>query len=233
MKTLWYGLTAATGLASLTALLYCLCPKDLREKRAVSAAEDEVYATVVHDMTSPGQARPDYLKQLVFDETVLNDHLSGEATKACTESVLKQRQWIDKPPYNSVADKIYRALAGGSYDAIPRADTIQDFAHKSCSGGSLSRTFHTDSPRVFVEPDAFFMDVVPIRKNNLKDFQQTFPEAAGTISLSHAGFDSRLDEAIVSTSFVCGGLCGSGRLYILRKKKGTWQVIGSSTVWIS
>jgi hypothetical protein len=216
----------------LIALLYCFYPKDLREESAVSTAEDDVYEAVVRDMTSTGQARAD-LKQLVFDETVLNGHLGGDAAKACKESVLKQRQWVDKPPYNSVADKIYRALTGGSYDAFPQADTIQDFAQKSCSGDSLSRTFHTDSPRVFVDPDAFFMDVVPIRKNTLRDFQQTFPEAAGIISLSRVGFDSRLDEAIVSTSFVCGGLCGSGRLYILRKKQGRWQVIGNSTVWIS
>ena len=70
-------------------------------------------------------------------------------------------------------------------------------------------------------------------KNTLKDFRQTFPGASGIISLSRVGFDSTLHEAIVSSEFVCGMLCGEGRRHILRETRGKWVVVQSLVVWIS
>jgi hypothetical protein len=171
---------------------------------------------------------------LVFDETVLTDLTTGADTKACKESVRKQARLLDNtPPYNSLADKIYRNLTRGWDDGSLRADTIQDFIQKSCTEGPLSRTFHTDLPRVFVNPNSISFDIAPIDRNGRKDFQQTFPGASGIISLSHVGFDPTLREAIVSTSFICGDLCGTGRRYILRKKRDRWVVIGKPIVWVS
>jgi|SRR5215472_11581612 len=222
---------------AVTAVVYCTI--HLRSRAPASAqaaayAEDEVYEAVVRDMVTPvhGQA---HISQLVFDDTVLTDLTTGEDKKACQESVRK-RPLLDgsTPPYNSLLDKAYRVLTGGWWDTSTlRADTIQDFVEKSCTVGRLSTTFHTDFPRTFVDRDSFGFDMVPNQKNTPKDFRQTFPGASGIISLSRVGFDSTLHEAIVSSAFVCGMLCGEGRRHILRKTRGRWVVVQSLVVWIS
>lgn len=207
--------------------------KSRADERAVAVAEDEVYEAVVRDMVAPvhGQGK---IRQLVFEDSVLTG-LGPEAnTETCQESVLKQIRLLNNaPPYNSAADKIYRLVTRGWYDNSPRPDTALDFSKRSCGKGPLSRTFHTDFPRVFINPNSVYFDIVPTDRNDLKDFRQTYPKASGIISLSRVGFDSTLDEAIVSASFVCGGLCGTGQIYILKKRWGRWEVASSSIIWVS
>jgi hypothetical protein len=193
-----------------------------------------VYEAVVHDMVTPihGQA---HISQLVFDDTVLTDLTTGEDKKSCQERVRKEALLErSTPPYNSFFDKTYRVLSGSWWDTgWLRADTIQDFVEKSCTGGRLSTTFHTDFPRTFVDRDAFDFDMVPNQKNTPKDFRQAFPGASGIISLSRVGFDSNLHEAIVSSQFVCGFLCGQVRRHILRKTRDKWVVVQTVVVGTS
>jgi hypothetical protein len=225
------------SLACAAIAIALLCWFHLSESRpdetAVTAAQDEVYEAVVRDMVRPADGKSD-IRQLVFDETVLSDLSTGADIKPCEESVRKRTRLEDSAPsYNSVADKIYRVLTDGWYGSLPRADTIQDFVQKSCTSGPLSRTFHTDFPRAFINPNTVFFDIVPFDRPGQEDFQQTFRAASGIISLSHVGFDASLHEAVISTLFICGSLCGTGRLYILRKKRGRWEVISSPIVWVS
>ena len=226
----WIAPVACAAIA--IALLLFYLSKSRPDERAITAAEDEVYEAVVHAMVTPahGQAHVD---QLVFDDAVLVGFISGGDAKDCKESVRQQLRFDDPPPFNTLADKGYRVLTRGWYDGSLRADTIEDFIEKSCTKGPLSRTFHTDFPRVFIDPNSVLFDIVAADRNGLKDFHQTFPKAAGIISLSHVGFDSGLRQAMVSSSFVCGGLCGTGRLYILRKTGGTWEVTSNSITWVS
>jgi hypothetical protein len=214
------------------ALLWFYLSKSRPDESAKKAAEDEVYEAVVRAMVTPtnGQATTN---QLVFDDAVLVGFINGGDAKSCKESVRKQLRFDDTPPFNTLADKVYRVLARGGYDDSPRSDTIQDFIEKSCTKGPLSRTFHTDFPRVFIDHNSVFFDIVPIDRSGLKDFRQTFPKAAGIISLSHVGFDSSLHQAMVSSWFDCGFLCGTGRLYILRKTRGRWEVVSISITWVT
>ena len=209
---------------AVTAVVYCtihIRSRPPASPQAVASAEDEVYEAVVRDIVTPvhGQA---HISQLVFDDTVLTDVATGEDKKSCQERVRKRRLLEGStPPYNSPLDKIYRVLTGGWWDTGSlRADTIQDFSEKSCTVGRLSTTFHTEFPRVFINREA-------------TGFRRTFPGASGIISLSRVGFDSTLHEAIVSSAFVCGTLCGEGRRHILRKTRGKWVVVQSLVVWIS
>jgi hypothetical protein len=228
----WIVPLACAALA-IALLCWFYLSKSRPDERAVTAAEDEVYEAVVRDMVSPTNRKAN-INQLVFNEAVLTDLTTGEDIKACKESVRQQARFQDNaPPYNALADKIYRVVTLGWRDGSPRADTIQDFIQKSCTDGPLSRAFHTDFPRVFINPNSISFGIAPIYRSGREDFQQTFPGASGIISLSHAGFDSSLHEAIISTSFVCGFLCGSGRRYTLRKKWGRWEIISNPVVWVS
>jgi hypothetical protein len=221
------------GCLVVTAVVYCtihLRSRTPASPQAIASAEDEVYEAVVRDMVRPtdGQAN---ISQLVFDDTVLTDLTTGADTKFCQDSVRKRLrlEGNNAPPFNSLADKVYRILHGGD-DAL-RADTIQDFLEKSCTVGRLSQSFHTDLPKTFTVGNVHFSDLIV--NDGSKSFEQLFPGASGIIAFSHVGFDSTLREAIVSVSFFCGGLCGSGHRYVLKKKRGRWEVVSKLMVWVS
>jgi hypothetical protein len=47
--------------------------------------------------------------------------------------------------------------------------------------------------------------------------------SAGLFSMSEIAFDKKHRRALVSYSFVCGSLCGSGGVWLLEKVDGTWK----------
>jgi hypothetical protein len=228
----WIVIVGCVAVA-ITILGWTHLSKPRRDTNAVAAAQDEVYEAVVGYITAPVRGRSS-IGRLVFDETVLAGFgvLSGPMPKTCKEAIHKVLRANDHtPPFNSLADKLYRLFAGT--DASLQSDTIADFVEKACTSGRLSQTFHTAQPRSFIPADSVYFEGWPSRNKAAKPLEQLFPGADGIISFSHVGFDSSLHQAIVSTSFVCGGLCGTGRYYVLKKRSGRWQIIGGSIVWVS
>ena len=51
------------------------------------------------------------------------------------------------------------------------------------------------------------------------------------LELSSPAFDGEV--AFVETAYVCGGLCGNGLLYALRRNRGDWHIVAVSDTWIS
>ncbi len=223
------------GSAVAATAILCSCRLlDLRaDRKKVSATEDEVYEAIVRDMMAHGHDSI-ATSQLVFDNAVLTNLGTEESMTSCKERVRKE-QSLERgaPPFNSLPDKIYRILTLSSWDDRSlRADTIEDFLEKSCTTGGVSTTFHTDLPRSFVVGADVHFKGWPIMKDETSSFEQLFPGAAGIISFSHVGFDPALHKAIVSVSFVCGGLCGTGWRYILEKKRGRWEVTNKLMRWM-
>jgi hypothetical protein len=204
------------------------------DEKMVLAAQNEVYEAVVRDMVTTTQWQTN-VSELVFDDAVLTERIPAEDIRACTERARMQLRLAEdpRPQYDSLADKIYRAFAHGSYDNSLRVDTIQDFLEKSCTVGRLSTTFHTDLPRTFISTESIHFEGWPVEKNGPSSFEQRFRGASGIISFSLVGFDSTLREAVVSTSLVCGGLCGTGCRYVLKKKWGRWEGAYKWTFWVS
>ncbi len=206
--------------------------QDLNEKKEL-AVQDEVYAAVVREMITPADGRV-RITQLVFSGALLSNRKAGTDMEACKEDVRKRERWVvDPPPYDTLLDKIYRFLTRGWASSAVQTETVEDFLLKSCITGSLSRTFHTDLPRGFVESENVLFEGWPIQKNGSPTFEKLFPGANGVISFSRVGFDSSLDEAMVSVSFYCGGLCGEGWHYTLKKRRGKWEVASKQMVWVS
>jgi hypothetical protein len=215
--------------------LFCwsYLPRNRPDKKEISIAQDEVYEAVVRDMATPAHGRPG-ISQLVFDDKVLTNLSSEADIKSCKRNAHEGLALESATlPYNSVADKVYRIFARSAYDDSLRADTIQEFLEKSCTVGPLSQTFHTDLPRTFIPAESVHFEGWPVQKDGSRSFEQLFPGASGIISFSRVGFDSTLHEAIVATSFVCGGLCGSGNRNVLRKRHGRWEVVNKWTAWVS
>jgi hypothetical protein len=218
-NSLWCsGVATITGLTiAITDLCSCNSSTTRQDGKTVLAAQDEVYAAAVRDMITPYR-RGVRVTQLVFGDEVLNDRKAGTDMKACEEE--GRSHWdFDAIPYDSVFDKIYWRLTGGWANGSAGTETVEDFFEKSCSTGHLSRTFSTDLPRSFVAPESVHFEGWPLEKNGVPSIEKLFPGAEGIISFSHVGFDAALDEAVVSTSFYCDGLCGTHWRYTLKKKR--------------
>jgi hypothetical protein len=234
LRIAYHSRFMATVAFAIAVLSACSSSKPRPSEIETASAEDEVYEAVVRHMISPAGARP-RINQLVFGDGLLTELEPGGSVESCKTRTSKEFSLVIRPPqYNSIADKAYRFFVRGEHGGALRSDTVQNFLARSCrSGGPLSHTFHTDLPRTFIPAESVHFKGWPIQKDESKAFEQLYPGAGGIISFSHVGFDSTLDEAIVSTSFVCGGLCGTGYRYILRKKSGRWEVVDGLMVWVS
>lgn len=52
-----------------------------------------------------------------------------------------------------------------------------------------------------------------------------------SLSVSSPAFHEEI--AFVETGFVCGGLCGFGQLYALRRRDGAWGIVAVTNTWVS
>jgi hypothetical protein len=213
---------------------YAPRPKHNLDEKAVAVAQDEVYAAVVRDMIAPGGG-PGHVTQLVFGDELLSESRAGIDRKACKEEVRKQEHWkFDDPPlYDTLLDRTYRFLTRGWISGSAGTETVEDFLEKTCTAGHLSRTFQTDLPRSFITSENIHFKGLSIEEEGPLSFEKLFPGASGVISFSRVGFDSGLDEAMVSVSFYCGGLCGTGWRYILKERRGKWEVADKPIIWMS
>lgn len=57
--------------------------------------------------------------------------------------------------------------------------------------------------------------------------------AHGLLTISEIRFDKLHMHALVSFSFVCGGLCGNATTMLLEKKDGTWKKKAQCGGWVS
>jgi hypothetical protein len=55
----------------------------------------------------------------------------------------------------------------------------------------------------------------------------------GLFTLSEIVFDKGHLQAVVSYSFVCGGLCGHGNTLVLKKLGNSWKVTKKCGGWVS
>ncbi|HKE59326.1 MAG TPA: hypothetical protein VKB46_21605 [Pyrinomonadaceae bacterium] len=64
-------------------------------------------------------------------------------------------------------------------------------------------------------------------------FYRRYPQSSGTIDMSNVGFNAELDQALVYTGRMCGGLCGAGHFVLLSKDERGWKVAAKVMTWIS
>ena len=64
-------------------------------------------------------------------------------------------------------------------------------------------------------------------------FWKQHPNSTGLLTLSRVSFYSGTGEAVLVASEVCGGLCGNGYLFRLKKDHGAWKIIEERFLWIS
>lgn len=236
MKFRRFGSWTAIGscVAFAMALLSCSYLLDSHPaEKEVSAAQDEVYEAVMRELASSDHGRT-RMSQLVFDEALLIKEGNGIGPEGCNETVRRRLPLTnDTPKYNSWYDKGYRFVTRGWGDGSAGKQAMEDYVRKLCIAGHLSRTFRTDLPRTFISGESVHFEGWPVEKNGPPSFEKRFPGAGGITAFSRAGFNPALDEAVVFRSFFCGGLCGSGWRYFLKKRRGKWQITDQTMIWVS
>lgn len=230
MKIALHFCVARLAFAALAIAALCACnsSKPTPTVKEIATAEDEIYDAVIRHMTRPAD-RTVPITQLVFDDTLLTDLQPSGNVEACKQNTLTDYQLNlnPRPPlYNSLADKAYRFVTRSGDPDTLRVETIQNFLDRSCISGPLSQTFHTKLPKTFISAENAHIDW-PIRKDGQKSFRQLYPGVGGMTAFSHVGFNSTLDQAIVSSRFVCGRYCGASYRHILQQQSGQWKVLST------
>jgi hypothetical protein len=201
-------------------------------EQQIAKAEDEVYEAVVrHMLPKIGGQTPGL--RLVFEDQVVIDSFPPDDFRACQEdSTGPLRVANDPSPSDASFEKTDEHAVRDGRVLTPGNDVVQDYIVKRCVGGRLSRSFHTDVPSNFIG-DYLATNEKILPSPTYPPYARLFPGAPGLIGFSHVGFNKHLDEAIVFRSYVCGGLCGAGTRFYLKKVGGYWQVVSSRTIWVS
>lgn len=66
-----------------------------------------------------------------------------------------------------------------------------------------------------------------------KNFPDDKLRKIGSISFSRVAFNLAKNRAVVYTSFICGGLCGSGQILFFEKLNGKWEYLKTWEMWVS
>lgn len=114
----------------------------------------------------------------------------------------------------------------------PRKGTIENFRERSSVVCAIEAQFADPHQYTLIqqdELDRIFKAGVP----GWETFYKKYPKAAGYWSFSRPGFNRKIDEAVLYVGHSCGGLCGTGHLFLLRKQEGKWRVVARSMLWIS
>ena len=57
--------------------------------------------------------------------------------------------------------------------------------------------------------------------------------STGLLTFSRVAFNSDTGEAVLFASEICGGLCGYGYLFRLKKDQGSWKIVEERFLWNS
>jgi len=133
---------------------------------------------------------------------------------------------------------------GGSMKKIHETaskETFEDYSEKNKAPVLLRERFSTGAPVVLIsasERDRIFQIKDEGKKktanpDGMKELQKLYPGSYGFTNLSRIGFSKDSTQALVYVGNICGGLCGSGRLFFLVKESGNWKIKLSATTWVS
>jgi hypothetical protein len=113
-------------------------------------------------------------------------------------------------------------------------ETFEDYLACAKEAKSLTRSFNLKTNYVLVdygEIERLINLTNPAKA--FDDFYLKYPESGGFITLSRVGFNRNHDQALVSTGWLCGALCGMGAYVLLTKKSGAWSVEKTAEGWVA
>ena len=116
-------------------------------------------------------------------------------------------------------DRLGNLLGGSAYTGVLRASLVEAF---------IARNARSEA---FPAPEGAGVALVPYAglQEALKQRQR---ETVGYSAFSLPGY-SENGYAVVFGFYTCGGRCDRGRLFVLDRASGKWQVNDAFTLWVS
>ena len=114
----------------------------------------------------------------------------------------------------------------------PSEETFSDYAAKAGSRCPIKPEFGDPNSYKIIASD----DVKSLFEKGggwWPEFYRRYPKSAGYWQFSRPGYNTARDEAVLYVSHSCGGLCGTGHLYLLSKQDGKWTVKNRVMLWIA
>jgi hypothetical protein len=155
--------------------------------------------------------------------TIINNSRAGHEGKLVliaskTRSVYRVESTADEVEF------IKRSIPAGT-----SKETLVDFKSEDRKPQELTVRFALTNQYLLVSNETRFFET----EETVQAFRATYPNSTGRIiCLSNVGFNDKMDEALVQAWGYCGGDCGGGGYYLLRKKNGIWKV-EDEKLWIS
>jgi hypothetical protein len=217
-------------LVLFTSAASAICGESLLDRlpteQEKSAAQDEIYTIVIENL-APWRAT----QLVVSDKTLLDPYLPRNPVACHAEIVRQAQEFTDhRPPYQTIADKLYHLMTRRWDDVILRDDAVQDFAAKACTTVELSRSFHTDLPTTFVDANTIHFRTW----ENLFDsgsFEHLYPGAVGVLYLSAVGFDAHARQAIVDAGIAFQKGSVDRQRWVLQRREGNWEIVSQRRSW--
>jgi hypothetical protein len=205
MKRNWRKLIVRATLAILSVVAVCLILYTVELKR--SEAELRV---VLSDLVSEALA-----------------HRTPDSPKEATQLVILSNAAQPGIPPGHEEGPRWRTLLNEK-SRFPQASAMTRFSFL------LTNFFPTKIKANLHLPNG--AEVIVWEEKELKrgEFDQLFPRNGGRyLTISQAGFNLNRTAAILFVNLHCGGLCGGGNYYLLRKIDGVWHVAETHEVWVS
>jgi hypothetical protein len=178
---------------------------------------DEDY--VVYSLVLQNQFAKDGIERIVIGDHTLMDLppiMMGMTQFGGSPEVKKIREAMDKETWN-------------------------DYEQKSKSPVALANKFTLKIPVVLIsaaERDRVFSVTGEGEKKvaspqGIKEFQKLYPNSPGFMHISRIGYNRDRTQSFLYVGYVCGGLCGSGQIFLLAKEKDQWKILHTAMTWIS
>jgi hypothetical protein len=119
-------------------------------------------------------------------------------------------------------------------DNLPAVDplTAEDFSRRNAAETPLADDLQLGAPYALLTRQEM-SDLFAENQNGWDTFYAQHPDAPGITSLSRAGFNPGMTEALVYVGTQSHWLAGAGYFLLLEKVDGVWTVRHQVMTWIS
>lgn len=114
----------------------------------------------------------------------------------------------------------------------PRSQTVANFRARLKNSCAIRPLFKAQISPHLVSNDEI-SKLFKQKGDGWKRFYKHYPKSSGIWNLSPVGYSDDGREALVYVAHGCGGLCGTGHLFLLAKQDGVWVVKNRTMLWIS
>lgn len=196
----------------------------------------EVSAVFLSAAPASINADPEKEKYAVYSAVIKEMYLGQESKLLVVERDNYCQQTPEGEKVDEKIEDMRRQMEEDAFSRLPalKAETINDFHARAKECHPLEGQF--DIPikyQLISSRDLDSLFHVGEIEGGWSRFYKKYPGSSGVISFSNVGFNSEMNQALVSTSRGCGGLCGAGYFVILAKEQGVWKVGSKIMTWVS